>query len=384
MNEMKAFDRTVRKIFTQEVNIGAMRYIISFFGVLLIGSVLIAAQGEDPVTAAMYILKGAFGDLRNFGDINNMREIGNTLRWATPCMLTGAAAIVAFKSGVVNLGIEGQMYLGAFVSAILGWLVQLPAPWHVIVCLLCAGISGVIWVVVPALMRLFLRIDEYVTTMMMNFIATLFCDYFVVWVIIPKLGIITTTAATPNISSTARLGTIIPGTTAGYGFIIAVMVCIFVFVFYKFTIKGYELKQVGENLTFAKTGGVNVKKTFISIFLISGFLGGLSGGVEVTGGLYHYVSGFSYTMGWEGIMIANICNRNPIALIFVSIVWGALKAGAMNMERNTSLNRLTVNILQMIFVILVSIDYEGIVEAVKNSRKKKREHREWLAKQEGK
>ncbi len=370
MSESKNFDRALRKFFSPDVGIGVTRYVVSFIGVIIIGSILIAAQGEDPVRAARLILEGAFG---------NIVSVGNTLRWATPCMLTGAAAIVAFKSGVTNLGIEGQMYVGAFIAAVLGWVVKLPPVVHVLVCIFSAGIAGVVWVIIPALMRLFFSINEYVTTMMMNFIATLLCDYFVIWIIIPALGITTTTAATPNISDTARLSTLIPGTSSSTGFAIGVLACLLVYVLYRYTIKGYELKQVGENLKFAKTGGVNVKKTFITIFILSGFLGGVSGGVEVAGGYYRYVSGFSYTMGWEGIMIANICNRNPIALIFVSIVWGALKTGAMNMERGTSLNRLTVNLLQMLFVILVSIDFEGIYYALRDKAKKKREIRRLLA-----
>jgi simple sugar transport system permease protein len=96
------------------------------------------------------------------------------------------------------------------------------------------------------------------------------------------------------------------------------------------------------------------------------------GGIEVTGGYYRYISNFSATMGWDGIMIANISGRNPIALIFVSFVWGMLKTGAMNMERATTLNRLTVNLLQMIFVLLVSINYEGIISYIKNKWNKRK------------
>ncbi len=371
----RSFDHAIRKLLSPNVGISAVRYVASFFGVLLFGAVLIAAQGEDPVDAAKLIVSGAFG---------NMFAIGNTLRWATPCMLTGAAAIVASKSGIANLGIEGQMYIGAFVAAIIGWRVPLPAHLHAIVCLLAAGVAGVLWVIIPTLMRLYLRIDEYVTTMMMNFIATLLCDYLVVWVIIPAINITTVTIKTPDILDTAKLTTLIKGTSSSSGFLIGIAVCLFVFILYKYTIKGYELKQVGENLKFAKTGGVNVKKTFVFIFVLSGFLAGLAGGVEVNGGYYRYVSNFSASMGWEGIMIANISNRNPIALIFVSLVWGALKTGAMSMERSTSLNRLTVNLLQMLFVLLVSINYEGIFEYFRTKKLRKQDRIRLAADQEGK
>jgi simple sugar transport system permease protein len=346
-----------------EARVGTVRYIISFLGVLVVGSLLISAQGENALAAAGYIVNGAFGSFRAFG---------NTLRWATPCLLTGAASIIAFKSGVINLGIEGQMFIGALTAAILGYSFTLPPILHALLCVFMAGMAGMVWVLIPAVMRLFFSISEYVTTMMMNFIATLLCDFIVLWIILPASQRTTVTLQTPPIHTGARLATLIRGTSASTGFIIALLVCVGVFLFYKYTIKGYELKQVGENLKFAKTGGVNVNKSFVSIFLFSGFVAGLCGGIEVTGGYYRYVSNFSLTMGWEGILIANISGHNPLAMIFVAFVWGALKTGSMSMERVTSLNRLTVNLLQLIFVLFVSVDYEGIFSYFKKKAELRR------------
>lgn len=303
----------LNRLVNPDITANIVRYVMSFIGVLVIGSILILIQGENPIKASALIVEGAFGSLTAFG---------NTLRWATPCLFTGAAAIVAFKSGVTNLGIEGQMYLGAIVSGYIGYAFELPAGIHAIVCLLGAGIAGSIWVLIPAFMRLFFQINEYVTTMMMNFIACLLADFFVVWYVIPSLGITSPTVKTPDILQGARLPNLIPGTSSSWGYLIGLMVTFTVYILYKYTIKGYELKQVGENLTFAKVGGVNVKKTFLSIFVISGFIAGLCGGVEVTGGYNKYISNFSTSMGWEGIMIADISGHKPIALILVSLVWG--------------------------------------------------------------
>lgn len=92
------------KVMRQDALWNMMKYACSFLAVMVIGSLLILWQGENPATAMKYILQGAFGSIRNFG---------NTLRWITPCILTGIAATIAFKSGVMNLGIEGQLYFGA-------------------------------------------------------------------------------------------------------------------------------------------------------------------------------------------------------------------------------------------------------------------------------
>ena len=356
----------LRKIFNPETRVSIVRYVVSFIGVMIFGSLLVAAQGEDPIFAVKTILEGAFG---------SVTALGNTLRWATPSLLTGAAALVAFKSGVVNLGIEGQMYLGALVAAILGYALDLPQGWHTVVCIAAAGLAGVLWVIPPAIMRLFFNINEFVTTMMLNFVATLFADFVVVWIIIPKTGQTTTTIRTPSIMDSAKLPTLVKGTSSSYGFFIGLAVLILIYILFKYTIKGYELKQVGENLRFAKVGGVNVIRTFLTIFILSGLISGIVGGVEVTGGYNRYVSKFSTTMGWEGIMISRIAAQNPIAIIFVSLIWGALKTGAMSMERATSLNRLTVNLIQMLFVLFVAIDYEGVIAHINKKialRKSKR------------
>jgi ABC-type uncharacterized transport system permease subunit len=365
--------RVINQIFNPEVKISAIRYVFSFIGVMILGAVLIAAQGEDPVYAVKAIIKGAFG---------SVTALGNTIRWATPSLLTAAAALVAFKSGVVNLGIEGQMYVGALTAAIIGYSLDLPNGVHQVVCILLAGIAGILWVIPPALMRLFFNINEFITTMMLNFVATLLADFIVLWIIIPKTGKTTTTIKTPSILDSAKLPNLIKGTSSTYGFFIGLFVLLVIYVIFKYTIKGYELKQVGENLRFGKVGGVNIIKTFLSIFIISGFISGIVGGVEVTGGYNRYISKFSTTMGWEGIMITRIAAQNPIAIVVVSLVWGALKTGAMSMERVTSLNRLTVNILQMLFVLFIAIDYEGIYTSIKNRIMRKKEVQRLMQEQE--
>lgn len=361
-SQIQPVNDLLNRLVNPDITANLVRYVMSFIGVLLFGSILIAVQGENPYRAAALIIEGAFGSLTSFG---------NTLRWATPCLFTGAAAIVAFKSGVTNLGIEGQMYMGAITAGFVGYAFRLPPGIHAVVCILSSGLAGVLWVLLPAFMRLFFKINEYVTTMMMNFIACLLADFFVVWYVIPSMGITSPTIKTPNIAKGAVLPTLIKGTSSSWGYLLGVLVVLAVYILYKYTIKGYELKQVGENLTFSKVGGVNVKKMFLSIFILSGFIAGLCGGVEVTGGYHKYVSNFSTTMGWEGIMIADISGHKPIALLLVSLVWGALKTGAMYMERATSLNRLTVNLLQMLFVLLVAVDYEAIISYIKNKRLKK-------------
>ena len=346
------------------------KYGTSLIGVTILSSILIAAQGENFGNALLAIWDGAFGSVTAFA---------NTLRWMAPSILTGAAAIVAFKAGVINLGIEGQLAFGALAAALIGAFWELPPVLHIVLCILVAGIVGMLYAIIPAVLRLFFNINEFITTLMFNFIAVLLTEYIVQTVIRGGLEAgwgFTNANATPTILESAVLPKIIPNTTATLAVPIAIIIALLIAFLYKKTIQGYELKQVGENLKFAKTGGVRVVRTFITIFLLSGFISGMAGGIEVLGTYKKFNVGFSSLLGWDGISVARISELNPVALIFVSFMWAALKAGALQMERVTTMNRLTVNIIQMVFVLFVCIDYEGIYYRIKDNLRKRRELKE--------
>jgi simple sugar transport system permease protein len=338
-----------------------MQYIISILLTFAAAYVLIAAQGESPTVALKQIAAGAFGSLSSFA---------NTIRWMTPCLMTGTAAMVAFKSGARNMGIEGQVYFGALVAAIVGYSFHLPHIPHVALCLFAAALAGAVYAAIPALLRIFFNISDLISSLMLNFIAVLMTDYLTVWVIMKGLQAANGSAGstTPQIERSAELTTLVKGTTASTGVVIALAVSLLVWFVFNYTVKGYELTQMGRNPRFARQGGVNVARNFLFVFLASGVIAGLSGGIEVSGSYHRFTSNFSKNISWDGIMIARVANNNPIGVVAVSILWGALKAGAMNMERTTSLNRLTVNIIQMLFVLFISIDYRWLLEKIASRR----------------
>lgn len=350
---------------SSETKSALIKYSISIILTFIFGCILITVQGEKPFKAIGYILQGSFGSVMN---------IGNTIRWIISSLLVGAAATIAFKSGVANLGIEGQIYIGALSAAVIGYSIELPPGFHVIACLLGASILGMLFALIPALLRLYFKINELITTLVLNFIAKDLTEYITMWVIMGGQQAANSSAsiATPKILSSAQLPIIIKSTTANSGIFIAIAVLLIIAFFYKYTLEGYELAQIGKNINFARMGGVNITKSFLMVFLISGFISGLCGGIEVTGAYYRFTPSFSNNLGWDGIMIARIANNNPIAVILVSIIWGGLKQGAMNMERMTSLNRLVVIIIQMLFVLFISIDYDSLINRWKSTMKLKK------------
>ena len=345
------------------------RYGFAVIMSLLVGCLLFIQQKENPFYAISVIFQGGLA---------NKINIGTSIRWATPCMFAGAAVIIAFKSGVRNMGIEGQIYMGALAAGLVGANLSLPSLPHIMLCLLAAGIAGTCYALLPALLRLYFNVDELVVTIMMNFIARYLTYYYVYWILMKGTLSAGGSAAvkTENIQKSAQLSTLVQGSTASTAFIYALLLLILLYMIYKYTIIGYEAVQLGQNMEFSRAGGVDVIKRFLQIFLLSGFVAGLCGGMEVCGSYHYFLANFSNNIGWEAIMVANAASYNPITLGIISCIWGVMKTGSLHLERMTSLSRYTVNIIQMLFIIFVAVDYIRLYKSFLQKRKIQQESEE--------
>ena len=345
------------------------RYGFAVIMSLLVGCLLFIQQKENPFYAISVIFQGGLA---------NKINIGTSIRWATPCMFAGAAVIIAFKSGVRNMGIEGQIYMGALAAGLVGANLSLPSLPHIMLCLLAAGIAGTCYALLPALLRLYFNVDELVVTIMMNFIARYLTYYYVYWILMKGTLSAGGSAAvkTENIQKSAQLSTLVPGRTASTACIYALLLLILLYMIYKYTIIGYEAVQLGQNMEFSRAGGVDVIKRFLQIFLLSGFVAGLCGGMEVCGSYHYFLANFSNNIGWEAIMVANAAGYNPITLGIISCIWGVMKTGSLHLERMTSLSRYTVNIIQMLFIIFVAVDYIRLYKSFLQKRKIQQESEE--------
>lgn len=337
----------------------AVKYLAALSAALLLGVLIIKLQGQDVAAAGKAVLFGAFG---------NISRLGNTIRWVTPCLMTGIAAAVSFRSGIWNMGIGGQLYMGAFAATAVALYIPLPQTVAPIVCLIAAGAAGMAFALIPALLKRFLGVSELITTLMLNYIATLLTTYFTKLVNGISANNNSKAMATPLIDDRYRLTTLIPKTNASTGIFIAIFFVVLMYLVYKYTIMGYEMRQVGSNIRFARAGGVRTNSMYLMIFLLSGFIAGLAGGIEILGVYGKFTANFASNIGWDGIMIATIAANSPIATGFVGILWGALKSGSLYMEALTETNRLTVEVIQAAFVLFVTIDYRGFINRLRENR----------------
>ena len=337
-----------------------LRYVLALLAVLLLGILLISLQGQDVSKAGKAMLFGAFG---------NLNRVGNTVRWVTPCLLTGISATVAFRSGIWNMGVGGQLYMGAFATVCVALSVPMYPVIGVILCLTAGCLAGVVWAAIPALLKRFLNVSEMITTLMLNYIATLLTTYFTKLLSGISAGNNSKALSTALIPDNARLTNLIPKTKASTGVYIAVALVLLMYFVYRYTVAGYEMRMVGANPRFAKAGGVRVNRIYMMTFLLSGLIAGLAGGIEILGVYGKFTADFASNIGWDGIMIATIAMYHPLATGVVGLLWGALKSGSLYMETMTDTNRLTVEVLLAFFVLFVTIDYRRLLHKRSHARK---------------
>lgn len=312
---------------------------------LVIGGIVIWVSGNNPIEIYGKMLDGALG---------SQFAIASTIRWTTPVLFTGVAAAIAFQGGMFNIGVEGQMYIGALLAGLVGYMVKgVPAPLHILICLAAGAAGGMIWALIPAVARVYYGASEMVITLMMNYVAINLTDYLVKYHFLAG-GAYGSTLVTTEIEESAKLAKLWPNLSAHTGIFIALFtVAVFWFLLNK-TQLGYEIHISGLNPVFAKCGGVSVNKVRMSVMLLSGMIGGIGGSVEVIGYLYKFMSQFSPDYGFDGLAIALLGGNTPIGVLLSSVFMGIIKAGSLQVERATNISRSLSMIIQGIIITFVS------------------------------
>jgi simple sugar transport system permease protein len=315
---------------------------LEVLGALIVGAILITIAGADPIEAYIYLLEGAFGSVRN---------IINTLIRTSPLILTGLAIIIAFKSGSINLGAEGQLVMGAAASTWVGiTFIQLPAAILLPLILASGFLVGALWSSIVGILRVKLDINEIIAFLMMNYIAVLFVD----WAIKGPLQDPTTSMPISRLIPPAGWLPQFSGTRLHFGILIALSLTILIYILLKHTTLGYKMKFVGSNPEAANYGGINVSKTMFISMMLSGGLAGLAGAIEIVGVHHRLIPGFDPGYGWTGIAVATISGLNPIGAVFGALFFGGINIGVKHMSSRAGVPiflSLAIEALVVIFVL---------------------------------
>lgn len=321
-----------------------LRPVLTVLTALLIGSLLILPTGTSPLEAYAVLFQGAFG---------NPTAFLNTLMCATPLLFCGLAACIALKSGVFNIGIEGQMYLGAVAAGLVAvWCKDLPGWLLVPLCFLAAGLAAMLWSLVPALLKDKYGISLIITCILMNNLGTLFTNYLASYPFKGDLPI----PATQKIPEQAMLFKFSERSSLNIGFVLAIMIAVILFFVIFKTPFGYEIRALGLSENFTRYIGVDVHKKLYLIMFVSAFIAGLAGAEQTLGVNNMFLSGFSPGFGFTGITVVLLGGMHPFGVVVGAIFFGALTNGAIQMEVMTNVSRDLINTIQAVIILLLAAE----------------------------
>jgi general nucleoside transport system permease protein len=290
---------------------------------LLMGAVFIKLAGGDPWKAYVHIAQASLGSVGVFSD---------TIVKAIPLMLVGLACSIAFRMRLWNIGAEGQFFLGAWGASLVVLLPVLPkdAPqWLFIVVMMLSGMFfGALWGVIPGILKAKFNVNEIITTLMMNYIAISWNNYFIyaVWSEggFQMSRMFQKNAWLPRLADFSKAIPTFRGLTTHFGLVLALIAAVVIwFVLYK-SQWGYEIRLIGDNPNAARYAGISIGKNIVLVMIVSGALAGLAGMSEITGVVHRLQGAISPGYGFTGIIIAWLAKLNPIAVVLVSILFGAL------------------------------------------------------------
>ncbi len=339
---------------------------------LLVGAIFLLLLRVNPLEAYAALWDGAFG---------STNALAETLVKATPLLLVGLGICISFRGDMINIGGEGQMIMGALLATWIGLtLTSLPG-WLVITLAMVAGfIGGAIWGGIPGLLKAYFRVNEILSTVMMNAIAVQLMNFLLRDAMIDpaQAKLASKIPQTARLEAIFRLPRLAP-TRLHLGALIAVVLAVLVYILLWRTTLGYRIRAVGQNVRASLYAGINVKRYMVLSLLLSGAFAGLAGAVQVYGVNYRMItdgsaSGFTGSAGFNGIVVALFGQLHPLWSIPASILFGALLVGANKMQR----------VVQVPSALVIALNGLVVVFVVSSEiwRRRRQRHRLAYAKQD--
>ena len=307
---------------------------------LIVGAVVIAALGKDPLAAYGNLLQGSglLPKLRYAGGKSMLTDFFSFMNYWTPMIFAALGVAVALKAGLFNIGISGQMLAAGFVSSVLVGYSTLEAPIAKPLVVLISIVAGGIVGALIGWLKYQFNINEVVSSIMLNYII----QYVVAFMINTKY-VDPVSRQSTNVSDAARL-TLMSVEIGGYkydiplGIILAILVAFVIQFIFKKTTFGYELKAVGSNRKAAQYAGINVGKNMIMAMLISGALAGLAGATYYLGYFSSMQPKVLAATGYDSIAVALLGNSNPIGIVFSSFLISVIGKGSTYMSSTAGLD----------------------------------------------
>lgn len=322
-----------------------LRLLLPFIAIVatfILTSIILLISKVDPLQAFYYIL---------VDPLSSRSSLIEILVKTTPLFLTGIAVTVAFASGFFNIGAEGQMMAGAAAGAGLGMVIHNVSPVLGIPAMILGGfIAGAAWVLIPALLKVKLSVDEVVTTLLMNSVVGYVISFLLNG---PWKSPISGWPQSPEIDKATMFFKLIPRTRLHFGFIIALVMVFLIWLLLKKTRLGFNMRASGMAKDAAFFTGIDVNKTMLISALISGGIAGIAGAVEVGGIHYHLIEALSGGLGYSGIIVATLSSLNPLGVVPSALFIGLIDTGSQTLSRAMGVPVHLGDIVQALLLLVI-------------------------------
>lgn len=310
--------------------------IVSIVAALLLGAIILSISGHNPAQVYAAMLEGSFG---------TQNGLAETIVKAIPLLLAGLGVSIAFRMLLWNIGAEGQLYMGAIFSTGLALYVLPMAPAVLLIpAMIIAGfVGGGLWALIPAVLRAHLKVNEIITSLMLNYIAILFSEWLVhgPWRDRKSMGF----PGTPILPDAAWLPRLAP-TRVHLGLVFGLIAAVAVYIILRRTWWGYEIRVIGENEKAARYAGINITRNILLVMALSGGLAGIAGMSEIAGIGHQLQRNFSPGYGYTAIIVAWLARLNPWLIMLVSFLFAGLLVGGDQLQISMGLPAAIAPMLQ--------------------------------------
>jgi simple sugar transport system permease protein len=322
--------------------------LVSVFLGLFIGGIIMLISNYHPIEAYAALFEGIVG---------GPYFIGETIRQMSPLILAGLAVAFAFRTGLFNIGVEGQLLVGWLASVYVGVNVEAPAFIHIPLAILAAGVAGGLWGAVPGILKAKFKVHEVITTIMMNYIALYSTNEII------RKFMLAPGERTESVKETASLSSpflqkITDYSTLHYGIFVAIIAAVIMWFILWRTTLGFELRAVGFNQHASQYAGINVSKNIVLSMAISGIFAGIAGSMEGLGTYQYMTINAAFTgVGFDGIAVALLGANNAFGVILGAALFGGLKIGALNMQSIAGVPTELVGVVIALIIFFVACSY---------------------------
>lgn len=349
----------ISKAFRESLEAVSIPVLATLLG-LVVGTIFIIVAGKDPILAYKAFAQAVAGEPRMFGE---------TLVTTIPLIFTGLAISLAFRSGLFNIGVEGQYLVAQIAAVVVGYKLVPPAGlgWlHPVLALLAGALAGALWAVIVGLLKAYRGVHEVINSIMLNYVALFLCG----WLLNSYLRAGSGQASTHTIAKTAELAQgLIAGSRLHTGLFIALAAAFVVWLILWKTPIGYEIRSVGLSPGAAEYAGISVARNIILAMALSGALAGMAGAVQTLGINRKFFETTAFVgFGFDGIAVALVGRTHPLGVVLSALLFGALQRGGPMMQATAGVPKAVIYIVQGTVIFFVAA--EGIWRFLKNRKQK--------------